>query len=73
MDSPAPQEKDGLLVEVVRRRVRRISIRVLPDGHVRLTIPLYHATLAEGQAFLNAHMDWINKVRTRLALSLIHI
>ncbi len=55
------------LVEVSRsRRARRISIRVFPDGHVRLTIP-YFVSLAEGQKFFKEHLDWIEKIRAREA------
>ncbi len=54
-------------MEVSRsRRARRISLRVLPDGHVCLTIP-YSASLAEGQKFFDEHLDWIEKMCARAA------
>ncbi len=54
-------------VEVVRsRRARRITIRVFPNGHARLTIP-YTSTLEEGYTFLNKNQDWVEKVRARNA------
>ena len=43
---------DGIPVEVVRKRVRRISLRVDAEGVVHLNIPSWGATIAEGEAFL---------------------
>ncbi len=53
----------GLPVDVERRRVRRISIRIKPNGCVALTVPKWGATLAEAEAFLLSKWKWILKVR----------
>ena len=49
---------DGVKVTVVRRRGRRINLRVLPDGTVRLMVPHWWATLAQGAEFLAANWGW---------------
>lgn len=56
-------EVGGVPVEVVRKSVRRISLRIEPDGTVRLTIPKWWATLRQGEAFLHQKWKWITKVR----------
>jgi len=53
----------GLPVDVERRRARRISIRIKPNGCVGLTVPKWGATLAEAEAFLLSKWKWIQKVR----------
>ena len=56
---------DGVSVEVVRRRCRRIGLRVDSDGGVRLTVPRWRATLRDGEAFLKSKWDWVMKTRAR--------
>ena len=43
---------DGVPVEVERKRVRRISIRVKSDGRVAVSVPKWGATLAEAVGLL---------------------
>lgn len=50
----------GVAVEVERRRVRRLNLRVRPDGTAHLSIP-QRATLAEAQRFLDGHADWLRR------------
>lgn len=58
-------EVDGVPVEVVRRRCRRIGLRVDQDGGVRLTVPARWATLRDGEAFLMSKWDWVLKTRAK--------
>lgn len=57
---------DGIPVDVERKRIRRINIRVRPDGRVRLSVPKWWATLSEGEAFLRAKWRWIVKARAEI-------
>lgn len=59
-------EIDGIAVEVTRKRCRRISLRVTPDGAVHLTVPKWWATLAEGEAFLRSKWKWVRKARAEV-------
>ena len=54
---------DGVPVEVERKRVRRISIRVKSDGRVAVSVPKWGATLDEAEAFLRSKWRWVLKVR----------
>lgn len=45
-------EIDGVPVEVVRKRIRRINLRVAADGTVCLSVPKWWATLRQGELFL---------------------
>ena len=54
---------DGVPVEVVRKRIRCINIRVKSDGGVVLSIPKWWATLRQGEAFLREKWKWIAKAR----------
>ena len=58
---------DGVAVEVVRKRIRRINLRVGDDGRVHLSVPVRWATLREGEEFLRAKWDWVLKVRAKTA------
>ena len=58
-----PNLIDGIPVEVVRKRIRRINLRVRIDGSVQLSVPIWWATLAEGEAFLRSKWDWVLKTR----------
>ena len=55
---------DGIAVEVERKRVRRINVRVSSDGIVHLSVPRW-CTLAEGEAFLRANWKWAVAARAR--------
>ena len=57
---------DGVPVRVVRRRGRRINIRILDDGTVRLMVPHWWATLAQGAGFLASKWDWVLDARARV-------
>ncbi len=56
---------DGIEVNVVRKRVRRINIRVATDGIIHLSIPAWGTTIAEGEAFLRANWKWAVAARAR--------
>jgi len=54
---------NGVPVEVVRKRVRRINVRIGSDGRVHLSIPWWGGTLHEGEAFLLSKWNWVLKAR----------
>jgi len=54
---------NGVPVDVERKRIRRINIRIKPDGRVHLSVPKWWATLREGEAFLREKWSWVVKVR----------
>ena len=56
---------DGVPVEVVRKRLRRISLRVTAEGRVVLSVPDRWATLREGEAFLKTKWKWVVKTREK--------
>ena len=58
-----------MVVEVRRKRIRRINLRVADDGRVHLSIPIWWATLAEGEAFLRSKWKWMLKVRSEILSS----
>ena len=57
---------DGVPVEVVRKRIRRINLRIAPDGKVCLSIPKWLATLQDGVQFLREKWRWVLKVRAEM-------
>ncbi|MBQ0031358.1 MAG: DUF45 domain-containing protein [bacterium] len=57
---------DGVSVEVIRKRIRCINIRVKADGGVVLSIPKWWSTLREGEAFLREKWKWITKARAEI-------
>ena len=59
-------EIEGVSVEVVRKRIRRINIRVAADGTVCLSVPKWWATLRQGEAFLREKWKWIAKTRAEV-------
>jgi len=63
---------DGVPVDVERKRIRRINIRIRPDGRVNLSVPKWWATLRESEAFLRAKWSWVVKARGEV-LSRPHI
>lgn len=50
----------GIPVEVERKRVRRLNLRVRSDGTAHLSIPL-RTSLETAQRFLDDHEDWLRK------------
>ena len=54
---------EGVPVDVIRKRIRRINIRVGTDGTVRLSIPKWWATLRQGETFLREKWKWVLKTR----------
>ena len=48
----------GVPVEVERRRVRRLNLRVRADGSAHLSVP-WRATLEQAQRFLDEHEAWL--------------
>ncbi len=56
----------GVPVEVVRKRIRRINLRIAQNGLVRLSLPDHGVTLAQGEAFLKAKWDWAVKARREM-------
>ena len=53
----------GVPVEVVRKRIRRINIRIAADGTVCLSVPKWWATLRQGEDFLREKWRWVLKAR----------
>ena len=56
---------DGIAVDVVRKRVRRINVRVSADGVIHLSVPSWGCTIAEGEAFLRANWKWAVAARAK--------
>ena len=54
----------GTEVEVERKSVRRINLRVRPDGTVHMSVP-WHAGRETAQAFLGDHEAWIEQALAR--------
>ncbi len=57
---------DGVRVDVVRKRIRRINLRIGADASVSLSIPFYWATLADGEAFLKEKWSWVLRAREKM-------
>lgn len=57
---------DGVPVVVERKRIRRINVRVDAEGTIRLSVPRWWATIAEGEAFLRANWKWCIATRTKV-------
>jgi predicted metal-dependent hydrolase len=55
----------GLEVEVARKRVRYIRVRVRHDGTVCLSVP-WHASTKEAVDFLLSKWDWVIEARQRV-------
>ena len=60
---------DGIPVEVERKRIRRINIRITSDGAIHLSVPKWWATLAEGEAFLRSKWKWAVETRRKVLSS----
>lgn len=69
MIHPGENLVDGVTVEVTRKRIRRINLRVAPDGRVHLSVPERWATLREAESFLRANWDWVRATRSRVKAS----
>ena len=57
---------DGIAVEVERKRIRRINLRIGRDGRVHLSVPFWGTTLAEGERFLRSKWKWVVETRARI-------
>ena len=57
---------DGIPIEVERKRIRRINIRIASDGVIHLSVPKWWATLAEGEAFLRSKWKWAVETRRKV-------
>lgn len=57
---------DGIRVEVVRKRIRRINIRIDETGCVRVSVPVWWATLAEADAFVRSQWKWCVESRAKV-------
>ncbi len=57
---------DGIPVEVERKRIRRINVRICPDGVIHLSVPYRWATIAEGEAFLRSKWKWAVEARAKV-------
>ena len=51
-------EAVGIPVTVTRKRVRRLNLRVRPDGTAAMSVP-WRVGCTEAQAFLDAHASWL--------------
>lgn len=51
-------EAEGIPVTVTRKRVRRLNLRVRPDGSAAMSVP-WRVGRTEAQAFLDAHASWL--------------
>ncbi|HIZ30736.1 MAG TPA: M48 family metallopeptidase [Candidatus Fournierella merdipullorum] len=71
------QNKGGALVEqgelrsaggveytLIRKRVKNLTLRLAPDGSVRVSAPL-RAGAASVDAFVAAHADWVKRAEAR--------
>ncbi len=59
-------EVDGIPVEVVRKRIKHINLRVYPpDGRVRLAAPL-RTDEATVRQMVSSRLEWIQRQRVRL-------
>lgn len=52
-------------VNIMKRKgSRRMTIRIRPEGEVRMTIP-YYISFRDAERFIEKKSDWIEKTRTR--------
>ena len=61
-----PNEVDGIPVEVIRKRIRRINLRVDSDGTVKLSVPKWWGTLRQAEIFLREKWRWVKKTRAEV-------
>ena len=57
---------NGLTVDVERKSIRRINLRIGSDARVKLSIPIRWATLHEAEMFLLSKWDWVVATRTKI-------
>ena len=65
-------EVEGIPVEVVRKRIRRINLRVAADCTVYLSVPKWWATLRQGEEFLREKWRWVKKTRAEVLARPLH-
>ena len=56
---------DGLEVEITRKHIKRLNMRIRHDGQVCISMP-YLATMAEAENFVRAKRSWIERNIARL-------
>ncbi len=56
---------DGITVEIIKKDVRRINIRVYPDGNVKVSVPLF-MNRSEILNILDERLEWIKRTQKRL-------
>jgi hypothetical protein len=57
----------GVAVSVERKRVRRINVRIGPDGRVHVSLPLRGSSYEEAEAFLLSKWGWVERTRAGFA------
>ncbi len=57
---------DGLGVQLIRKRVKNVNLRVRRDGTVAVSAP-FHVPEREVAAFVRAKRAWVERARKRLA------
>ena len=57
---------DGIPIEVERKSIRCINMRVAQDGVIHLSVPKRWATIADGEAFLRSKWKWAVATRAKL-------
>ena len=60
---------DGVRVEVARKRVKRVNLRVGRDGEVKMTVPVGGgaAAMRRAEEFLKEKWGWVEKTRAKMA------
>ena len=56
---------DGIPIDVERKSIRRINLRIGKDGVIHLSVPFRWATIAEGEAFLRSKWRWAVAARAK--------
>ena len=60
-------EYKGISIDVERKKVKNLYLRVLPDGQVRFTLPRQTSWL-QAEAFLESKIKWIEEKKAACAL-----
>lgn len=65
---PGANLLDGIPVEVLRKRLKHVNLRVLPDGAIRLSVPLAggDAAMRAAEAFLREKWSWALRTRAKM-------
>ena len=58
----------GVPVDVERKRVRRINIRIRPDGRVRVSVPRWGSSFRAAEEFLLSKWSWVERTRAEVAV-----